>query len=324
MTIRWADKIRPWITGATTDDIVEADPDIVQAYQQRWQLKWNYFSDAAPQEMQKQLETVIEMDTKEMKNRVDWLSKEFERLSISRKINSNLDGARQSLKNAEIVYQFTLQSFTFIVALHRRYRLGNNTRSLLFKVIQSFWNFQHLDTQGNLVTSRQVDETRSSQEHFYPLTPNGNEVPMESMSSAHPMQMPNVSPEFPQPHTSTSHIPQSQNLQIIHHYPPELVTPHGTSSATMLPNINQNQLAQQSVKSSHKTSIAALLTIGFFGASITWSTVFSGTRGNMALISWSASTFITSSVCAASASVLVTSEEEIVEKHSEILKKIVL
>ncbi|KAF7290018.1 hypothetical protein HMN09_01306600 [Mycena chlorophos] len=60
---------------------------------------------------------------------------------------------------------------------------------------------------------------------------------------------------------------------------------------------------------SHKQNLAGLIGISFFGASITWSTIFSGTRGNLLLIAWSACLFIVAAVCASSATLLVFPED---------------
>ncbi|KAJ7265421.1 hypothetical protein B0H12DRAFT_197738 [Mycena haematopus] len=77
----------------------------------------------------------------------------------------------------------------------------------------------------------------------------------------------------------------------------------------------QNPLTVVSSSSSHMKNLTALLGIAFFGASITWSTIFSGTRGDLVLISWSACLFIVGAVGAAAASMLVLPEEDIVAKY---------
>ncbi|KAJ7189327.1 hypothetical protein GGX14DRAFT_580805 [Mycena pura] len=73
--------------------------------------------------------------------------------------------------------------------------------------------------------------------------------------------------------------------------------------------------ATVSTSSSHMKNLTVLLAIAFFGASITWSTVFSGARGDLGLISWSAGLFIVGAVGAGAASMLVAPEEDIVAKH---------
>jgi hypothetical protein len=64
-----------------------------------------------------------------------------------------------------------------------------------------------------------------------------------------------------------------------------------------------------------RKNLTALLGIAFFGASITWSTIFSGTRGNLVLISWAACFFIVAAVGAAGASVLVMQDENLVATY---------
>ncbi|KAJ7827622.1 hypothetical protein B0H14DRAFT_2813848, partial [Mycena olivaceomarginata] len=81
--------------------------------------------------------------------------------------------------------------------------------------------------------------------------------------------------------------------------------------------INQPQQPISS-SNSHRKNLTALIGIAFFGASITWSTVFSGARGDLVLISWSACLFIVGAVGAAAASMLVLPDEDIVAKHIEV------
>ncbi|KAF8182134.1 hypothetical protein K438DRAFT_1161860 [Mycena galopus ATCC 62051] len=82
--------------------------------------------------------------------------------------------------------------------------------------------------------------------------------------------------------------------------------------------IPRNPLTEVSSSKSHMKNLNVLLGIAFFGASITWSTVFSGTRGDLVLISWSACLFIVGAIGAAAASMLVLPEEDIVAKHIQV------
>jgi hypothetical protein len=61
-----------------------------------------------------------------------------------------------------------------------------------------------------------------------------------------------------------------------------------------------------------------LLAIAFFGASVAWSTLFSGTRGNLEIISWAASVFIVGCTAAASASLLVETDESFMAKYIQV------
>lgn len=64
-----------------------------------------------------------------------------------------------------------------------------------------------------------------------------------------------------------------------------------------------------------RTNINILLGVSFFGASITWSTVFAGSRGDMVIISWSAALFIIGTSSASSAAILLSTDEDIMEKY---------
>ncbi|KAJ7697356.1 hypothetical protein B0H17DRAFT_1197408 [Mycena rosella] len=91
---------------------------------------------------------------------------------------------------------------------------------------------------------------------------------------------------------------------------PDLRNPHG------IPNVNaRNAPGTISSVNSHMKNLTAVLGIAFFGASITWSTIFSGTHGNLVLISWTACLFIVGAVAAAAASMLVISDEDIVAAY---------
>jgi hypothetical protein len=68
----------------------------------------------------------------------------------------------------------------------------------------------------------------------------------------------------------------------------------------------------------NRTNLAALLAIAFFGASVAWSTLFSGTRGNLEIIAWSASAFIVGCAAAASASLLVETDESFMTKYIQV------
>ncbi|KAJ7611177.1 hypothetical protein FB45DRAFT_941218 [Roridomyces roridus] len=69
---------------------------------------------------------------------------------------------------------------------------------------------------------------------------------------------------------------------------------------------------------SHQQNLTTLIAVAFFGASITWSIIFSGTRGNLLVITWSASLFIVSTVAAFAATLLVLPEEDLVAKHQTV------
>ena len=65
-------------------------------------------------------------------------------------------------------------------------------------------------------------------------------------------------------------------------------------------------------------NLAALLAIAFFGASVAWSALFSGTRGNLVIISWAASVFIVGCTAAASANLLVETDESFMARHMQV------
>jgi len=57
--------------------------------------------------------------------------------------------------------------------------------------------------------------------------------------------------------------------------------------------------------STYKARFATLGAISFFGASVSWGAVFSGTRGNMALLAWSAALFVVATVSAGGMGIVI-------------------
>ncbi|KAJ7241396.1 hypothetical protein C8J57DRAFT_92320 [Mycena rebaudengoi] len=110
---------------------------------------------------------------------------------------------------------------------------------------------------------------------------------------------------------------------------PETVQPEPITLRSVLPDLRDPRHEPQNVNGrnapnvntlvsstdSHMKNLTALLGISFFGASITWSTVFSGTRGNVSLIAWAACLFIVGAVGAAAASMLVMTDQDVVAMY---------
>ncbi|EIN07009.1 hypothetical protein PUNSTDRAFT_121248 [Punctularia strigosozonata HHB-11173 SS5] len=63
-----------------------------------------------------------------------------------------------------------------------------------------------------------------------------------------------------------------------------------------------------STAASYTTNFTTLGAVAFFGASISWSAVFSGQRGDLVLIAWSAAVFVAASVAAGGMGIIVGSE----------------
>ncbi|THU84965.1 hypothetical protein K435DRAFT_970941 [Dendrothele bispora CBS 962.96] len=305
------EKVRPWITGATTDDIVDVEPEIVQAHQERWELKWKHLSEAPPNVMTS--ETISKMRTDEVKERSEWLNADLQRIidrltdldikqaqvelttgrifltslieeSIHSLLSINhleLNLAKDLLLKAEAVHQFALQSLTHILTTHNIQQIKKRS--------------QRDDPQS---TSLQSPNPPSSSSNENIAMPTPDHYPLNPISGI-------------QNSTNSNPLPQAGIQQSTFHAGPLI------EAQNPVPGVLQPQLPLQSTtQSSHKSSVTALLTIGFFGASIAWSTVFSGTRGNISLLAWAACTFIVATVCAAAASLLIASEEQIIQKHS--------
>ncbi|KAK7037776.1 hypothetical protein VNI00_010737 [Paramarasmius palmivorus] len=128
-----------------------------------------------------------------------------------------------------------------------------------------------------------------------------------------PMPMP--SPAAPNEQLNAANTNNSQSGPVV--FPAEA---QGMVPSIPLPvaNINVAQTAPVSSASQHKANLTSLLAMSFFGASISWSTVFSGTRGDLIVISWSASVFIVGTACAASGMILVETDENIMTRFIQV------
>ncbi|EUC57219.1 transmembrane protein, putative [Rhizoctonia solani AG-3 Rhs1AP] len=69
-----------------------------------------------------------------------------------------------------------------------------------------------------------------------------------------------------------------------------------------------------STAASHRATLLSLSAISFFGAGMAWATVFSGTRGDLVLISWAASCFIVATASAACGTSLLDADGTLVER----------
>ncbi|KAG9077814.1 hypothetical protein FS749_010241 [Ceratobasidium sp. UAMH 11750] len=73
-----------------------------------------------------------------------------------------------------------------------------------------------------------------------------------------------------------------------------------------------------STAASHRSNLVSLSAISFFGAGMAWATVFSGTRGDLVLISWAACCFIIGAVGAASATSLLDTDGELLSRYTPV------
>ncbi|KZT61500.1 hypothetical protein CALCODRAFT_491009 [Calocera cornea HHB12733] len=74
---------------------------------------------------------------------------------------------------------------------------------------------------------------------------------------------------------------------------------------------DDGQRTMQEVLSSigtYKTNIATLAAISFFGASVAWSAVFSGTRGDVVVLAWASALFVCASVAAGATTIILGAE----------------
>ncbi|QRW07046.1 hypothetical protein RhiLY_06045 [Ceratobasidium sp. AG-Ba] len=76
--------------------------------------------------------------------------------------------------------------------------------------------------------------------------------------------------------------------------------------------------AALSTAASHRNNLVSLSAVSFFGAGMAWATVFSGTRGDLVLISWAACCFIVGAISAGSATSLLDADGELLNQYKPV------
>ncbi|KAJ7493097.1 hypothetical protein B0H11DRAFT_2007212 [Mycena galericulata] len=323
-----------WLKGRDTVMNIEIAIEELEAYTKRWALKWHYFQETFPETSQ---DDVDGMGRDEMRARITWLEGEFSR--IAERIHNLPDNTADyeilagSLFVANLIEncrpdlaRVLTTSKTVGDDSTTRDGAGLGTAIAQLKTVEKSHMFA-LRCVNEIITMKQTLAARSKVGILHgdlssPIE-NGSRSsksvgsPVASaVEASEPGDGPDQSIHLhsmgrQSPTTATGPIAGSDPITL------RSVLPDLRNPRPRVTNANRRNEPATLVSSanSHMKNLTALLGIAFFGASITWSTIFSGTRGNVILISWAACLFIVGAVGAAGASILVMPDEDIVAKH---------
>ncbi|KAI3615987.1 hypothetical protein WG66_010276 [Moniliophthora roreri] len=202
------------------------------------------------------------------------------------------------VQQLEKVYQFCLQSFSYVI----NQRQTKTVRRLRFLpdrgASDPLPDFEQTNRDNIPLSTLNVSDPRpgtSGSPHM--SRPSSTSQSMDAVA----FPIPSVFPAGNQPQTGPFIFPaEAQGLPT-----PQAPANAGVNGAFTVPLSSTTQ---------YKANLTSLLAISFFGASISWSVVFSGTRGDLIIISWSASVFIVGTICAASGSILVETDDNIMNR----------
>ncbi|KAF7335294.1 hypothetical protein MSAN_02340100 [Mycena sanguinolenta] len=325
-------KLSRWLKGPDTVMDLDVDPEQLEACKKEWVIKWQKYCEEFPEES---LDHIQGMGQVELRERSHWLETEFTRLRENIPVLNNdtndpeviaglafvgelLDGCRADLVRVMAAGRTTdIQS-------------ASNSTPPIFQVpVEQFKNVERshmfaLSCTNKIVTMKQARAMRRQQQ----IPANSQHSKSNQSSLRQSMSSENLPPEADE---EAANEMQGMSISALESQTLPRSLP-ATAVTFTSNNIGQNRLyghrgnnqRQQnpltvvSSSSSHMKNLTALIGIAFFGASITWSTIFSGTRGDLVLISWSACLFIVGAVGAAAASMLVIPEEDIVAKYDTV------
>ncbi|KAJ8501869.1 hypothetical protein ONZ45_g11992 [Pleurotus djamor] len=221
------------------------------------------------------------------------------KLNVEAPIPDKLQSARQSVQDVDIVYKFALQSFAHITMLNARQVLGSRINPGPSAIDDPESGMSDIHEEGHSDRIR----TPSPSIHEMPLPEvyepqtygltqgGGSSAPTSTISPAPQEKIP------PSILNTQSYNPRQRGR--INFEPPRIIQPpsQALSSST-----------------SHRVNLLTLSGVSFFGAGMAWSTVFSGTRGDLVLISWAACCFIISAVISAAVTSLLDTDGNLLER----------
>ncbi|KAJ6515279.1 hypothetical protein C8R45DRAFT_955930 [Mycena sanguinolenta] len=327
-------KLSRWLKGPDTVMTLDVDPEEFEACKKQWALKWQEYREDFREES---LEDIKGMGQAELRERSNWLEAEFTRLRENFPVLSDdtnpeviaglvfvgemLDGCRADLvsvmtaaRTADTQSTSDSTAPKFQVPIEQ---LKNVERSHMFA----------LSCMNKIVTMKQSRAMKRQQAHNtqQQIPANSQHSKSNQSSLRQSMSLENLASEADEDtanemQTMPVSAPESRTVTLTLPAEPVAFSSNNIGRNRLFgPRGNnqrqQNPVTEISSSSSHMKNLTALLGIAFFGASITWSTIFSGTRGDLVLISWSACLFIVGAVGAAAASMLVFPEEDIVAKY---------
>ncbi|KAJ7034862.1 hypothetical protein C8F04DRAFT_1234041 [Mycena alexandri] len=283
---------------------LDVDPDKLDECRKHWDLKWQKYRAELPEDS---LDHIEGMGKTELRERSSWLQAEFNRIRANVPELSNDTVTLFSRQNDPQIPG----GLMFVEELLEKYQADLVSLSKAAKTDLNQPITESALPKFEIPMEQMSDVSRQSESEIHSLS--GSRFSQDIFSEPEQATATEVPATEIHPHTSAENANDPLGA------PTNVASQSSDISPGHLlrPRINQTQQNPLTVSSSssHMKNLTALLGIAFFGASITWSTVFSGTRGDLVLISWSACLFIVGAVGAGSASMLVL-PQDLVAKYS--------
>ncbi|KAJ1304978.1 hypothetical protein OPQ81_000021 [Rhizoctonia solani] len=322
--------LQQWFRGLSSTPVPYYSPEALEFCTARWEAKWNYY-----QQTQEEEHTFATMGKQDLLSHANRLEEELKRLQYSftemdttkssaeiacgvqfilsliesqtpglfrlkaaemDSVAEPLEVLKNEVKTIEQVYQFATQSLDTISRLHVQQILEMRT--------------QLPDPELKSTASISVRSEIEGQKND-----SGSERHVAAVPIPGPSGFTSGDRGTPQNGVVMNEKGILQQAPNWFNYPPNT---NDTTTATRASNPAPAQApaATQalSTAASHRAALLSLSAISFFGAGMAWATVFSGTRGDLVLISWAASCFIVGTASAACGTSLLDADGTLVER----------
>ncbi|KAF8751681.1 hypothetical protein RHS01_08167 [Rhizoctonia solani] len=301
--------LKQWVWGLSSTPVPHYSQEAIELCQKRWETKWGYYKET--QQEEHSLSTLgkqaLFAHVQHLEEELSRLQSRFTRWTLPSQtpalfrlkaaemdsVAEPLEVLKNEVKLIDQVYQFAIQSLDTITRLRMQQVL--EMRATMDPDLES--------ARSILVRSELEDQkgdSASDRREAYMPSASIRESPGQDMSDPAP---------------GPSRI--AANERTI----PQMVYPPNTNGATTVtrgsdrPPVPAPPVTQAlSTAASHRATLLSLSAISFFGAGMAWATVFSGTRGDLVLISWAASCFIVATATAACGTSLLDADGTLVER----------
>ncbi|KAF7335293.1 hypothetical protein MSAN_02340000 [Mycena sanguinolenta] len=303
---------------------LDVDPEQLEACKKQWVIKWQKYHEEFPEES---LAHIQGMGHAELRERSHWLEAEFTRVRDNIPVLGNDTNDPEIVAGLIFVGELLDGCQADLVNLIRAGRTtdthstSDSTRPKFQVPMEQLKNVERshmfaLSCMNEIMTLKQTPAIKWQQQ----IAANSQLLKLNQSGLGPPMPFENLASEPDDTANQMQTMPVSapENQTLTRTPPVNFITSRSNDIDQNRPlghGIDQNQQNPLVVVNAYIKNLTTLLGIAFFGASITWSTIFSGTRGDLVLISWSACLFIVGAVGAAAASMLVLPEEDIVARY---------
>ncbi|CUA69888.1 hypothetical protein RSOLAG22IIIB_04144 [Rhizoctonia solani] len=326
--------LQQWFRGLSSAPVPHYTSEALEFCQKRWETKWNYYK-----QTQQEQHMLVTMGKQELLAHVKHLEAELTRLQtrftemdISKasaeiscgvqfilsliesqtpglfrlkavemdSVAEPLEVSKNEVKLVDQVYQFATQSLDTISRLHMQQVLEMRTRTM-DPDLESIHSISVRSEPEEQKTGSSSDRASSVQATPISIPGPSGIVSSDRRTPRNGIVMDEKGTLQTQPNWFT--------------YPPNsngMVTEAQETDPEPAPAPAITQAL--STAASHRATLLSLSAISFFGAGMAWATVFSGSRGDLVLISWAASCFIVATMSAACGTSLLEADGTLVER----------